>query len=194
MGVTQAPPSRPAATARWQWSLAGVGALGLGVAAALAAYADAHPGDGATLLTLWFSGMLQLKAWFTTAALLLVVVQVLSALAMWGRLPGVRGDAPRWVPLLHRWSGVAAFLLTLPVAFQCVWSLGFEDEPSRVLVHSVAGCLFYGAFAAKMLALRLPRLPSVVVPVLGATLATLLVVVWFTSALWFFTQPGLPRV
>ncbi|MDC7122009.1 DUF6529 family protein [Cellulomonas fimi] len=194
MGVTQTPPSAPAATAPWRWSLAGVAALGLGVAAALAAYADAHPGDGASLLTLWFSGMLQLKAWFTTAALVLVVVQVLSALAMWGHLPGVRGDAPASVALLHRWSGVVAFLLTLPVAFQCVWSLGFEDEPLRVLVHSVAGCLFYGAFAAKMLALRLPRLPSVVVPVLGASVAALLVVVWFTSALWFFTQPGLPRV
>ncbi|QHT56410.1 hypothetical protein GXP71_10205 [Cellulomonas sp. H30R-01] len=194
MGVTQAPPSPPTATAPWRWSLAGVTALGLGVAAALAAYADAHPGDGATLLTLWFSGMLQLKAWFTTAALVLVLVQVLSALAMWGRLPGVRGGAPAGVALLHRWSGVVAFLLTLPVAFQCVWSLGFEDEPARVLVHSVAGCLFYGAFAAKMLALRLPRLPSVVVPLLGATVATLLVVVWFSSALWFFTQPGLPRV
>lgn len=193
MGVPQAPPTPPAATTRWQWALAGVTGLGLGVAAALAAYADAHPGDGATLLTLWFGGLLELKSWFTTAALVGVVVQVLSALAMWGRLPGVR-TAPAGVATLHRWSGAVAFLLTLPVAFQCVWSLGFEDEPARVLVHSVAGCLFYGAFAAKMLALRLPRLPSAVVPVLGATVATLLVVVWFTSALWFFTLPGPARV
>ncbi|GCE77803.1 DUF6529 family protein [Cellulomonas biazotea] len=189
MAATQAP-----ATTRWQWALAGVTALGLAVAAALAAYAEAHPGDGQALLTLWFSGMLQMKAWFTTAALVLVVVQVLSALAMWGRLPGVRGEPPASVALLHRWSGAVAFVLTLPVAFQCVWSLGFEDEPARVLVHSVAGCLFYGAFAAKMLALRLPRLPSAVVPVLGALVATLLVVVWFSSAFWFFTQPGFARV
>lgn len=189
MGVAQAP-----ATARWQWALAGVAGLGLAVAAALAAYADAHPGDGQALLTLWFSGMLPMKSWLTTAAALLVVVQVVSALALWGRLPGVHRDAPAWVALAHRWSGVAAFLLTLPVAFQCVWSLGFEDDSPRVVLHGAAGCLFYGAFAAKMLALRLPRLPSAVLPVLGALVAVLLVVVWFTSAAWFFTQPGFARV
>ncbi|NUU17755.1 hypothetical protein HP550_10900 [Cellulomonas humilata] len=172
-----------------QWGLAALGAVGLAVAAALAGYAQVHPGDGAALTTLGFSGMLQMKSWLTTAATVLVVVQLVSALAMWGRLPGVR-DAPRWVTPLHRWSGTVAFLLTLPVVFHCVWSLGFEDEPARVLVHSLAGCAFYGVFAAKMLALRLRRLPSATVPVLGGLLAVVLVVVWFSSALWFFGQSG----
>jgi len=91
---------------------------------------------------------------------------------------------------LHRWSGVAAFLLTLPVVFHCVWSLGFEDGSTRVLVHSVAGCVFYGVFAAKMLALRLRGLPSATVPVLGGLLAAVLVILWFSSAYWFFGQSG----
>jgi uncharacterized protein DUF6529 len=130
-----------------------------------------------------------MKAWLTTAAAALVVVQVLSALAMWGRLPGVK-DAPTWVSGLHRWTGTVAFLLTLPVAFHCVWSLGFEDESTRVLVHSVAGCMVYGVFAAKMLALRLRGLPSATVPVLGGLLAGVIVVLWFSSALWFFGQSG----
>ena len=177
-------PDRPS-----QWGLAVLGAVGLAVAAALAAYAEAHPGDGAALTTLGFSSLLQMKAWLTTAAAALVVVQVLSALAMWGRLPGVR-DAPAWVPGLHRWTGTVAFLLTLPVAFHCVWSLGFEDESTRVLVHSVAGCVLYGVFAAKMLALRLRGLPSATVPVLGGLLAGVIVVLWFSSALWFFGQSG----
>jgi len=172
-----------------QWGLAVLGAVGLAVAAALAAYAEVHPGDGAALTTLGFSSLLQMKAWLTTAAAALVVVQVMSALAMWGRLPGVT-EAPTWVSGLHRWSGTVAFLLTLPVAFHCVWSLGFEDESARVLVHSVAGCVFYGVFAAKMLALRLRRLPSAAVPVLGGLLAGVLVVLWFSSALWFFGQSG----
>jgi hypothetical protein len=174
---------------RSQWGLAVLGAVGLAVAAALAAYAQAHPGDGAALTTLGFSSLLQMKAWLTTAAAALVVVQVLSALAMWGRLPGVK-DAPSWVPGLHRWTGTVAFLLTLPVAFHCVWSLGFEDESTRVLVHSVAGCTLYGVFAAKMLALRLRGLPSATVPVLGGLLAGVIVVLWFSSALWFFGQSG----
>jgi len=177
-------PDRPS-----QWGLAVLGAVGLAVAAALAAYAEAHPGDGAALTTLGFDSLLQMKAWLTTAAAALVVVQVLSALAMWGRLPGVK-DAPTWVSGLHRWTGTVAFLLTLPVAFHCVWSLGFEDESTRVLVHSVAGCMVYGVFAAKMLALRLRGLPSATVPVLGGLLAGVIVVLWFSSALWFFGQSG----
>ena len=172
-----------------QWGLAVLGAVGLAVAAALAAYAEMHPGDGAALTTLGFAGMLEMKAWLTTAATALVVVQVLSALAMWGRLPGVT-DTPAWVSGLHRWSGTVAFLLTLPVVFHCVWSLGFEDESVRVLVHSVAGCVLYGVFAAKMLALRLRGLPSITVPLLGGLLAGTIVVLWFSSALWFFSQSG----
>jgi hypothetical protein len=177
-------PERPS-----QWGLAVLAAVGLAVAAALAAYAEVHPGDGAALTTLGFGSMLEMKAWLTSAAAALVVVQVLSALAMWGRLPGV-SEAPGWVSAAHRWSGTVAFLVTLPVAFHCVWSLGLEDEPARVLVHSVAGCVLYGVFAAKMLALRLRGLPSATVPVLGGLLAGVIVVVWFSSALWFFTQSG----
>jgi len=184
VGTDARPVARPA-----QWGLAALGAVGLAVAAALAAYAQVHPGDGAALTTFGFSGMLQMKAWLTTAAAALVVVQIISALALWGRLPGVT-EAPGWVAGLHRWSGVAAFLLTLPVVFHCVWSLGFEDGSTRVLVHSVAGCVFYGVFAAKMLALRLRGLPSATVPVLGGLLAAVLVILWFSSAYWFFGQSG----
>jgi hypothetical protein len=175
----------PAADRPSQWGLAVLGAVGLAVAAALAAYAEVR----AALTTLGFASLLEMKAWLTTAAAALVVVQVVSALAMWGRLPGVRA-APGWATGLHRWSGTVAFLLTLPVAFHCVWSLGFEDESTRVLVHSVAGCVLYGVFAAKMLALRVRGLPSVTVPVLGGLLAGVVVVLWFSSALWFFGQSG----
>ncbi|MFE5335285.1 DUF6529 family protein [Isoptericola sp. NPDC056573] len=180
-------PAVPRAT--WRWALAAATAAGVGVAAALGAYADAHPGDGAPLLTLWFTSMLEMKTWLSTAAVTLLLVQLASALAMYGRLPGVR-EAPSWVGLLHRWSGVAAFGLTLPVAFACVWSIGLEGEPSRVLVHSVAGCLFYGAFTVKMLALRVRALPPVVLPLLGGLVVALLALVWSTSALWYLTGGG----
>ena len=172
--------------ASWRWALAAATVAGVAVAAALGAYADAHPGDGAPLLTLWFTDMLAMKAWLSTAAVSLLLVQLASALAMYGRLPGVR-EAPGWVGLLHRWSGVAAFGLTLPVAFACVWSIGLEDDPARVLVHSVAGCLFYGAFTVKMLALRVRGLPPVVLPLLGGSVVALLALVWSTSALWYLT-------
>jgi Family of unknown function (DUF6529) len=182
---TQVPPIRQAP----RWGLAAVTGLGIAVAAVLAGYSRVHPGNGAEISTFGFSTLLVMKSWFTTAALTFVVVQVVSALAMWGRLPGVT-EAPAWASPVHRWSGVIAFVLTVPVAFQCIWSLGFSDFSARTLVHSVAGCLFYGVFAAKMLALRLRGLPGWALPVLGGLLAALLTVVWFSSALWYFTQHG----
>jgi hypothetical protein len=178
--------------ARSAYPLALVGLLGVAVAAALAAYARVSPGDGRTIFTLGFSGMLPLKTWLTSGAAVLAVVQALSAARMWGRLPGAHGPAPAWVTPLHRWSGTTAFVLTLPVGFHCVWALGFADDSARTVVHSVAGCLFYGAFAAKMLALRVRGLPGWTVPLLGGVLVTLVAVLWFGAALWYLTRPGVP--
>jgi Family of unknown function (DUF6529) len=179
------------ATTSVRASLAAVLLLGVAVALALGVYSKVHTPAGRPITTFGFSGMLQMKTWLTTAALVLVVVQVLTALAMWGQLPGVT-SAPSWVAQVHRWSGTTAFILTLPVAVHCVWSLGFSSGDARTLVHSVAGCLFYGAFAAKMLGLRLRGLPSWAIALLGGTLFTLFVVLWLSAALWFFTRPGLP--
>ena len=187
MTSTQPPPVRQEP----RWGLAAVVALGLVVAAVLAAYSRVHPGNGAAINTFGFSTLLAAKSWLTSAAMIFLVVQVVSALAMWGRLPGVSGS-PTWASPVHRWSGVIAFVLTLPVAFQCIWSLGFSDSSARTLIHSIAGCLFYGVFAAKMLSLRLHRLPGWTLPLLGGLLAAGLVVVWFSSAFWFFTASGLP--
>jgi hypothetical protein len=164
---------------------------GAAVAVAVGVYARVHRPAERPLFLLGFSGMLQLKVWLATAALLLVVVQVLTALWMWGRLPGV-GRPPGWLPGLHRWSGSVAFVLTLPVAVHCVWSLGFVTTTPRVLAHGALGSAFYGAYTAKMIGLRLRGLPSWSVPVLGGSLFTLFLLVWTTSAVWFFTRSGVP--
>ena len=166
--------------------------LGAFVAVAIGAYAGLHEPAGRPFTTLGFSGMLQMKAWLATAAVALLLVQLTTALWMWGRLPGVRRRAPGWASLLHRWSGAAAFALTLPVALHCMWALGFATDSPRVLLHGLAACLFYGAYAAKMLGLRVRGLPRWSLPVLGGTVLTALVVVWLTSALWFFTRSGVP--
>ena len=73
-----------------------------------------------------------------------------------------------------------------------MWALGFATDSPRVLLHGLAACLFYGAYSAKMLGLRVRGLPSWSLPVLGGTVLTTLVVVWLTSALWFFTRSGVP--
>jgi hypothetical protein len=165
--------------------------LGAGVSVALGAYAQLHPPSARPLATLGFSGMLQMKVWLGTLAVALLAVQLLSALWMWGRLPRA-GAAPDWVAPVHRWSGSLTFVATLPVAFHCLWALGFGVASPRVVLHGVAGCLFYGAYAAKMLGLRLQRAPGWALPVLGGTVLGSLVLVWLSSAVWFFTRSGLP--
>jgi hypothetical protein len=118
--------------------IAAVLALGAGVAVAIGVYSKAHSPAGRPLFTLGFSGMLQLRVWPTTAATSLLVVQLLTAMWMWGRLPRL-GSAPPWVSPIHRWTGSIAFALTPPVAFHCMWALGFADTSARVLIHSLAG-------------------------------------------------------
>jgi hypothetical protein len=165
--------------------------LGAAVAVCLGVYARLHTPALRPLFLVGFSGVLQMKTWLATLVLLLVLVQLVSALWMWGRLPG-RRSAPSWVAPLHRWSGTIAFVASLPVALHCLWSLGFQTSTARVLAHSVLGCAFYGAYAAKMLGLRLRGLPGWAIPVLGGTVFALLVLVWLSSAVWFFTRSGLP--
>ena len=89
---------------------------------------------------------------------------------------------------IHRWSGRIALLFTLPVAFHCIFILGFQTYNTRVLVHSIVGSFFYGVFAVKVLVVRdhsLPggrcRLPA---PRSSRSLSTL----WATSSLWYFTN------
>lgn len=187
MAVTAAPSTSTARASRLALLLlvAAAVAVGLGV------YAHEHAPAGRPLFTFGFSGMLQMKVWLTTAAAALIVVQLLTALWMWGRLPG-RHTCPRWVAPVHRWSGSVAFVLTLGPAFHCLWALGFGTGSTRVIAHGVAGCAFYGAYAAKMLGLRISGLPPRTIPVIGGLVLASFAVIWLSAALWFFTRSGLP--
>ncbi|MFJ7305869.1 DUF6529 family protein [Streptomyces sp. NPDC099088] len=177
-------------TGRWILLLAALfGAL---VAVALGTYARVHTPTGRPLaLFIGFTSMSPMKAWLAAAAAVLAVIQLLSALWMWGRLPGA-GQAPSWLSQSHRWTGTSAFLLTLPVAYHCLWSLGFSTFDVRTTVHSFAGCAFYGAFATKMLVLRARNVPSWALPLAGGVLFVTLIAAWATASLWYFTQPGVP--
>jgi hypothetical protein len=165
--------------------------LGCAVAVALGVYGRKHTPNPQPLFDVGFSSYVQFKVWFTTLAALFVVVQLVSALWMWGRLPGA-GAAPGWVGPLHRWSGAIAFVVLVPVALNCLYSIGFETEyGARSFIHSLTGCVFYGAYAAKMLSLRLRGLPGWALPVLGGLVFLCFVVLFVSSAAWFF-QSGRP--
>jgi hypothetical protein len=99
--------------------------------------------------------------------------------------------APAWVAPVHRWSGRLAFLVSIPVALHCLYALGFQSFDTRVLLHSLLGCFFYGVFVAKMLLLRKDGAPAWSLPVVGGLVFTGLVGLWLSASLWFFTQFGL---
>jgi Family of unknown function (DUF6529) len=104
-----------------------------------------------------------LKAGFATAAAVLACFELLTAAWIFRKLPW---PMLRWVNPTHRWTDRIAFLLTLPVAYHCIFKLGFQHPDNRVLAHSLIGRLVYGAFAAKVTILRLHRFPRFVLPVL----------------------------
>jgi Family of unknown function (DUF6529) len=165
--------------------------IGGAVAVALGAYAAVHDPTAETPYTLWFSSTINLKVWFGTAALLLAGVQLLTALRLYGKV-SVPRDAPPWLGDFHRLSGTLAFLISLPVVYHCLWALGFQTDDARSVAHALFGCLFYGAFATKVLVVRSRGLPGWALPVVGGTLLTALVGVWLTSSLWFFTTQDFP--
>src|SRR3954464_1276453 len=95
---------------------------GAAVAVALGVYGHVHDPSQRLVFTLFFSSTIALKVWFATLAVVLAVVQVGLALWIFGRLPW---RAPAWAGGAHRVTGRLAFLATLPVAYHCLWSLGF---------------------------------------------------------------------
>jgi hypothetical protein len=99
---------------------------------------------------------------------------------------------PAWLGSLHRISGRVAFLVSLPVAYHCLYQLAFQDSTTRVLLHSLLGCAFYGAFAAKVVIVRSHTLPGWALPIAGGLVFTILVSVWLTSGLWFISENGIP--
>lgn len=165
--------------------------VGTAVAVVVGTFA-ATVGEPRSLPTFGFSTMQTLKAWLATGAVVLVLAQLLTALWIYGRLPGL-ATAPRWAHRLHRRSGLFAIVVTLPVAWYCVYAYGFDTTTPRTTVHSVLGCAFYGGFVAKMTALRLPHLPGWTLPVLGGLVFAAFIALWWTSAAWWFGTVGLGR-
>ena len=179
--ATIPPPTRSAA-----WLL--VPLAGFAVVSLLAGFlAEAELDRSGGYFDLFFSDTLHLKVWLASAAVALGLVQLFTAAWIFRKLPWPR---PAWIPGVHRWSGRLAFVLTVPVAYHCIFKLGFQSGDDRVLAHSLLGCAFYGAFTAKVLVVRLHRFPGWVLPTAGGMLFAVLVAVWYTSAVWFFRLAG----
>lgn len=161
--------------------------IGGAVAVAIGVYGKVHDPTGRSIVTFGFSETPRMKNWLATATVVLMVGQVVTALRIYGRLVPHR-PTPSWLGDVHRLLGTLAFAASLPVVFHCLWSLGYSTVTTRVAIHSLLGCAAYGAFAAKVVAVRRSDQPGWMLPAIGATLAMLLVGVWWSSALWWFTN------
>jgi len=180
------PPGRAASGAAKLVVPSLIGAL---VALTLGVYGHLHNPTGIAVNIAGFSSPGAVKSWLATGAFAFALVQVCSALVMYGKVPRIA--APPWIGGLHRWSGRIAFLLAVPVAVHCLYALGFQNYSTRVVVHSLLGCAFFGAFTIKMLILPKSGLPGWTLPALGALVFTALTGLWFTSAYWFFSTFGI---
>ena len=135
-----------------------------------------------------FSTTIAGKVWLATAAVILAVVQVSTGARIFGKLQRIVPFGRPYVNRVHRWSGRLAVLLTLPVAFHCIFILGFQTTSARVLAHSILGSFVYGVFTVKVFFVHDRMHPRWVLPVVGGTMASVLAGLWLTSAFWYFTN------
>jgi hypothetical protein len=168
--------------------LLAIAGFGAAVAVALGVYGHVHDPSQELVFTLFFSTTISMKVWLATVALVFAFIQITSAAWVYGKF----GNAPPWAGTAHRISGRLAFIVSLPVAYHCLWSLGFQDTDTRVLAHSILGCAFYGAFATKVTIVRSRNLPGWALPIAGGLIFAVLILVWYTSALWFIREQGWP--
>lgn len=155
-------------------------------------YGAVHEPTLEPVTTLGFGSMVAMKVYLAVVVAVLAVGQVVGALCLYGKLPV---SAPPWLGKAHRASGAMAVLVSVPVAINCLWALGFQaggETTTRAAIHSVAGCAVYGALVVKVVAVRSRRAPGWLLPVAGGLLfATLIAAVW-SSAVWYVGEHGWP--
>jgi hypothetical protein len=163
-------------------------ALGAAVAVLLGVNDRRHPGS-VSPVKLGFTSVIQMKTWLALVVGVLLLVQLLGGLWMFGRLGR---PAPSWVGPAHRTVGVLAVVISLPVAYDCLLAFGIQSYEFRVLLHSLLGCAAYGALVVKVFAVRSDSAPRWFLPVAGGLLFALFMAAVLTSAVWYSVQYGFP--
>jgi len=172
-------------------------AAGAVVALLLGIFGRVHDPTVTGTTTLGFSSVLAMKVVLSIVIGVLAVLQLVGALWLYGKLGR---PAPHWVGPAHRVTGTVALLLTVFVAYHCLWALGLEvgrlpygqAVSVRTVVHGLLGCLVFGALVVKLIAVRSRRAPGWFLPVAGGLLFTVLVLAVLTSAAWYIGVNGFP--
>ncbi|WP_076261424.1 DUF6529 family protein [Intrasporangium flavum] len=172
-------------------------AVGAVVALLVGVFGKVHDPTLAGTTTLGFRTVIDMKVVLSVVVGVLAVLQAIGALWLYGKLGA---GAPPWLGTAHRVSGTVALLLTLVIAYHCLWALGLETGrfadgepvPARTVVHGVLGCAVLGTIVVKVVAVRSRRAPGWFLPVAGGLLFTLLVSAVLTSAVWYIGTHGWP--
>jgi hypothetical protein len=172
-------------------------AVGAVVALLVGVLGKVHDPSLTGVTTLGFDTVIEMKVAVTTVIGVLAVFQLVGALWMYGKL-GSR--VPPWLGRVHRVSGAVALVLSVFVAYHCLWALGLETGTladgekvsARTVVHGLLGCAVMGAIVVKVVAVRSRRAPGWFLPVAGGLLFTLLVLAVLTSAVWYIGAEGWP--
>jgi hypothetical protein len=172
-------------------------AAGAVVALLAGVFGRLHDPSQTGTTTLGFDSVIAMKVTLTVVIGVLAVAQLVGALWLYGRLGR---PAPTWVGTAHRAVGAVTLLLTVLVAYNCLWALGLQAGyfagggaiPTRTVVHGLLGCAVLGAVVVKLVAARSRRAPGWFLPLAGGLLFTLLVGVVLTSAVWYVATVGWP--
>jgi Family of unknown function (DUF6529) len=180
VSATATPPAEPSGTKIGPVLMAL--AIGSAVSIALGVYGRLHTPTGYAVNIAGFSNGPAAKAFLATIVMVLAIVQIVTAMGIYGRIP-LRGA---WVGVVHRWSGRLAVLISVPVAVHCLFALGFQAFDGRVITHSLFGCFVYGAFVFKMLILSRDDSPGWALPLAGGLVLSGFTALWMTAVLYFF--------
>ena len=81
----------------------------------------------------------------------------------------------------------------MPIAVHCLLAYGVQFTTAGRALPGL-GEKFFMAFTAKVLLVQSRRLPGWALPAAGGALAILVVVLWYTSALWYYNGYQLPAM
>jgi Family of unknown function (DUF6529) len=172
-------------------------AVGAVVALLVGVFGKVHDPSLGGVTTLGFDTVIEMKVALSIVIGVLALAQLAGALWMYGKL-GSR--VPPWLGRAHRVTGTVALVLSVFVAYHCLWALGLESGTladgekvsTRTVVHGLLGCAVMGAIVVKVVAVRSRRAPGWFLPVAGGLLFTLLVLAVLTSAVWYIGAEGWP--
>ena len=94
------------------------------VAVLVGVFGKVHDPTTQGTTTLWFRTVIDMKVVLSTVVGVLVLLQLLGGLWIFGRLGR---PAPSWVGPVHRACGAIAVVLAVFVAYSCLWALGLES-------------------------------------------------------------------